>query len=204
MRNILKISLIFFGVLIGIYGLYFSYNYIVNIPKKVNAYQSISIGMPMAEVKYILGKPDLVLKPIEKFNFSNKDKFIVLDENGQQIASEDDISKAKEGVNDFFDWHYSKYSSFITINFDPQNKIVKSIACHFSDKNELLLKIGVCEINGIHALDGEDEVIAKLGEPSSSKIIDETKIMEFDKYNMKIYLSKKIVRSIMVLDMSGN
>lgn len=203
-RSIIKISLLIFLVLIGIYGLYFAYNYMLNLPKKVNSYQSISIGMPMAEVKYILGKPDLVLKPIEKFNFSSKNKFIALNQNDQEIATDDDISNAKEGVNDFFYWHYSRPSSFLTINFDHQKKIVKSIGCNFSDENKFLLKMGICELNGIHALDEEHEVIDKLGDPSSSKIIDETKIMDFNKYNMKIYLSKKIVRAIEVIDIVDN
>lgn len=207
-RSILKISLLLSVVLVGVYGLYFTYNHAVNLPKKVNAYHSISIGMPMVEVKYILGRPDLVLKPINKFNFSGRNKFIIsgniFGEADQEVASDDDILNAKEGVNDFFDWHYSKSSSYISINFDPQKRIVKSIGCHFSDGNEYLLKMGICEINGIHALDGEDEVLAKLGEPSSSKIIDGTKIMYFNKYNMKIFLSKKIVRGIEVLDMADN
>jgi hypothetical protein len=193
MKNIIIISKYLITIFFGVAGSFYVYKYISNLPKLENTFQSISLGMPMGEVKYVLGSPDYVLHPIKKFNFEKED---------QTVVSKEEIANAKEGVNSFFDWHYSKSSSLVTVNFDSNKRIVKEIGCHFIDKNEFLLGMGICEINGIHALDDEDTVLDRLGKPSSSKIIDETKIMEFDSYNMKIFLEKRIVRGIVILNLA--
>ena len=176
---------------IFIVTLYFLYRYISNLPKKVIAYEGISLEMDMSEVKYILGYPDSVLYPLEDVNKGKGKKMLA-----QLLASKEDIERSPNGAIDFYDWQYDKGVKRIDIGFDNSTSKVTSIGCYVDERE--FVDAGTCAINGIQALDNEEDIFRKLGTPSSSVIDNTTKTVVYSKYNMKINLVKKTAYYIIV------
>lgn len=163
---------------------YYLYRYISNLPKKVIAYEGISLGMDMAEVKYILGYPDSVFHPAEDENKGKGKKMMV-----RWKASKEDITRSANGVNDFYLWDFSRGAKRIDVEFDNSTLKVNSIGCYVDTRN--FVDLGTCAVNSIQALDSEEVIFDKLGTPSTSVIDDSTKTVEYSKYNMTISLVKK-------------
>jgi hypothetical protein len=173
---------------------YLAYGYISKLPKKVSNFEGVALGMDMSEVKYILGYPDSVLYPVEDLN-KGKGKPMF----AQLIASKEQIDRSANGVNDFYDWQYNRGTKRIDIGFDSSNKKVKFVGCYVNPKE--YVDVGACAINNIQALDSEEVIFDRLGSPSSSTIDDSTKTITYDKYNLKIFLVKKMAYYIIVEDL---
>ncbi len=170
---------------------YFFYSYISNLPKKSMSFEGISLGMDMNEVKYILGYPDSVLHPEEDLNKGKRKKMGI-----QMVASKEDIERSPNGVSDFYDWQFEKGAKRIDVGFDSSTSRVTSIGCYVDERK--FVDAGTCAINGIQALEKEEDIFEKLGTPSSSFIENATKTVVYSKYNMKIYLVKKTAYYIIV------
>jgi hypothetical protein len=167
------------------------YRYIANLPKKVIAYEGISLGMDMSEVMYILGYPDAVYHPAEDFNKGKGKKMMT-----QLEASNEDIERSTNGVKSFYDWKYDRGVKRIDVGFNTSTLKVKSIGCYVDTKN--FVDSGTCYVNNIQVLDSEEDVFDKLGVPTTSAIDDVTKTIKYYNYNMKINLVKEKVYYIIV------
>jgi hypothetical protein len=165
--------------------------YISGRPKKLTSYEGVTLGMGMAEVKYILGYPDSVLHPKKRVG-TGKSEWQAF----QIHASKEDVERSPNGVNDFYDWQYEKIYKRLDIGFGEGTSKVRSIGCYVDLQNAA--SVGVCAINGIKTNDLEEVVYDKFGEPSSSDITGVTKTIEYKNLNMKIYLTKKHVYYIKV------
>jgi hypothetical protein len=191
LNKILKIILIFTLFIVFLIGCYFSYQYILKLPKKIITYQDISLGMEMDEVIYVLGYPNSVLHPIEDLN-KGKGKPML----AQMNASKEEIERSPNRVKDFYDWQFNKGNKRIDIGFSSTTNKVSSVGCYI-DSNAFV-DSGTCAINNIQAMDTEDTIIDKLGSPTTSSIEDSVKTLTFNNFNMKIMLSKKIAYYIII------
>lgn len=153
--------------------------------------------MTKSEIKYILGFPTAVHFD-DGVPITLQDGSVVSD--SLRVISIEDLYKSKKTIEDYFYWFYpsndSNVNQEITIRFDENSSKVNSIQCYVADGK--FTPIDACAVNGVKALDSEEEVIGHLGKPSSSKISGVTKEISYKNLNMKIFLVKKRVYMIQV------
>lgn len=195
LQNRIKIVSGLIGICLASIASYHLFSYVSNLPKRITTYEGISIGMSMAEVKYILGYPDDVLHPAEDMSEGKGEKLLM-----QRYADKEDIRRSPKGVDGFYDWQYRLGPKRIDVEFDKSSLTVRSIGC-YTDAKLFPVEPGTCAINNIQASDIEEVVLDKLGVPSSSVIENSTKILEYANYNMKIFLTRKVAYYIIVEDL---
>jgi hypothetical protein len=188
-----KIVFAIFLICLLIATSYSLYSYIKTLPKKVIAYEGISLGMDMSEVMYVLGYPDSVYHPAEDFN-KGKGKIMMT----QLEASKEDIEHSSNGVKSFYDWKFDRGVKRIDVGFNSSTLKVNSIGCYVDASN--FVDSGTCYVNNIQVLDSEEDIFNKLGAPSTSAINDVTKTIKYYNYNMKINLVKERAYYIIVED----
>jgi hypothetical protein len=108
-----------------------------------------------------------------------------------------EVSKLDQGrtPSDFLEWSYKITSddSRIDVVFDADKK-VKSIQCYSNGY------LNCPSVFGLHDGSTEDDVIARLGKPTSEAVNGVAKRMVYDPYNVMFYLTKKQVYMIYVTE----
>lgn len=159
---------------------FLAYQAISYHPRKQTAYASVSLGMKMDEVEYILGAPETV---------------------GGQGANANELyplvktADFKDGdkITNFFWWDYnSQKEKGLVIKFHPKFRRVTDIRC-FSQGAMLCP-----ELIGISDGATEEDVIAKLGLPSGTSIDNAIKTIEYRKLGASFSLKKKKVYMLSV------
>lgn len=177
------------AVVVGINALD-AYN---NRPQKVTSFESINLGASMDEVAYALGQPTSVARPED---WELKDgtiwKGVVTDVPKQEVENH------KQRFKGFVNWRYEGYADRrIDVDFDKDTKVVTSIGCYV---NPDATSRGPCWVNGISVGSSESEVTERLGQPTRSSIdaYSNIKTLEYDNWNMEVFLSKRVVYYIKV------
>jgi hypothetical protein len=155
-------------------------------PYKLTEYEGVKLGASQSEVQYAKGAPSSVLlvegkgEPGKPWTY---DWSVV------------DVAKLEKGksVEDYLMWSYAiGRDKRLDISFDQKEKKVSSISCYSDSYLE-------CEkIFGIHDGSSEKELLGKLGVPEKEEITQATKRMDFEKFNVRFYLSKLKVYMITV------
>ena len=179
---------------------YFIFEYLSMRPKRVTSFESISLGMSMHEVKYILGRPrDVLYENIEKGGGA-KGRAVYL------TATAEEIAQSPYGVGDFLYWMYDLDGKRIDVKYDEGTRKVRSIGCYVESSSvdsSSTIRKGTCAINNIEALDAEQTIIKQLGKPSLEEVSDYVKTMQYTDLNMKIYLEKMRTYYIVVEEFGG-
>jgi hypothetical protein len=137
------------GVVIG--GLYFWKQLPPTISPQTE-YAGIRLGMAPEEVLYINGSPPAVYGEAEK-----EGKW----RGFQPIIETKNLEKGKL-IQDYRVWSYEQSSKHIDVTFNLEKTAVVAIGCYSIDRQ------GRCpSIGGVKDGDSEQEVIRKLGTPSS-------------------------------------
>lgn len=184
-KKLTYVSIFIGGVFLSLIT-YFSYQYISNLPKKVIEYEKVRLGMNMDEVMYNLGyPPDVLREDLNPPSFV-KGKFLV-------FATKAEVDKSNGGAKDFYYWQYpnkdKQDTKRVDIEFDKSSKKVVSIGCYVD--STAWISPNTCLVNGIQALDTEETILKKLGQPSEEKIDGTVKTMLFKKFNMKVLLQQR-------------
>ena len=185
------LGLLFLGLTV------YAYRNVTNLPKAIRSYEGLTLGMPMSEVKYVMGYPDSVLFPPEDLS-EGKGKPIMT----SKVAADSDIASQSNGVDDFLQWTYLTGTKELSLRFNEKTKKLISIGC----KNHLtpLSRSDVCQVNNVQLLDSEDKIISELGTPTNQSINGVTKSIYYKDLNMTIYLTKRIAYYISVDEYQGN
>lgn len=176
-----KFLLLFLLVVFVTVGMYFLYIWISSIPNKQDSYQGIKLGMTMNDVRYIKGQPDGLIK--EKH-------FYV----GRLVDTLVDITEldSTDSILNYPEWNYKN----ISINFDKPNGKVVAISCgNFFSPLAFMAdeKLGCEPLSGVIVGTFEDSLKHRFGKPDIDEITEETKIVEFKKFNARFYLQKQKV-----------
>ena len=140
------------------------------------SYHSLSLGMDMDTVEYVIGKPAQLIA-------------------GNQIK---DYALEKQSDKYFSAHQYKiwKYPDGIMVAFNENEKVIK-VSCFGSlDKNQ-------CEpLYGLKIGDAEDLLIGKLGDEYESKIEDGKKYIYYASLNGQFDLEKKKIFGLELSDFS--
>ena len=140
------------------------------------SYHSLSLGMDMDTVEYVIGKPEHLI-------------------NGNQIKN---YTQEKQN-NKYFSAHQYKkwkYPDGILVEFNQNDKVIKVSCFGSADKNQ-------CEpLFGLKIGDGEDVLIGKLGDDYESKIEDGKKYIYYAALNGQFDLEKKKIFGLELSDFS--
>ena len=173
-------------VLSGFLVAYYDYqNYQKNKPKKIFEYAELKIGESQEHVKYVLGEPSEFLlyddKKPEKLKDTGFRWVYKNDENNGKIISKSDV------------WFYKKYDHMIVAEFDKPGGVISAIGCISEGNYNCPIIFGL--------QDGSDEelVLKQLGKPDEETIVNSTKVMNYDRYNIELRLQKKKVYLIKVI-----
>jgi len=161
------LCLIVLGAALGV-GAYF---WGLQLPQEVqpqNAYAGLRLGMTQEEVMHVKGYPPIVF-------------------DGSMTKVDTKRLEKEKQVTDFRDWSYSEYEREIVVTFNPNRAAVTAIQCYSS-------KTYRCpDLSGVRDGDSENDVVRKLGNPTSSKIEGTTKEMRYRSLNIVIRLAKEQV-----------
>lgn len=158
-----------------------------NFPRKQNKYYDLSLGMSKDSVKYVMGIPLNVLEESKDPKFSG-------------WKTDIEVSKIPDNksINDYKYWSYDlgEGQPRIDVDFEAGTGKVKSIGCYSGR--------GFCQsILGIYTGTGEDDVLEKLGKPTSETIEGVTKTMVYERFGIKLHLEKKKVYMLIVLTLGA-
>jgi hypothetical protein len=163
------LCIIVLGTALGV-GAYF---WGLQLPQEVEpqtAYAGLRLGMTQEEVMYVKGDPP-----------------IVFDEGSMTKVDTKKLEKEQKQVTDFRDWSYSEYEREIVVTFNANRTAVTAIQCYSS-------KTYRCpDLSGVRDGDSENDVVRKLGKPTSSKIEGTMKEMRYRSLNIVIKLAKEQV-----------
>ena len=140
------------------------------------SYHSLSLGMDMQTVEYVIGKPTHLVA-------------------GSQIK---DYAQEKQTDKNFnsHDFKIWKYPDGLVVAFNQQNKVIK-VSC-FGNQNQ-----HQCEpLYGLKIGDSEDVLIGKLGDEHESKIEDGKKLIFYASLNGQFELEKKKIIGLELSDFS--
>jgi len=177
-------------VLVMLWTIYQTYDYIKNLPRAVTTFEGVTLGESKDQVFYAMGAPTVVLyEPKDPKSTNIFDQF-------SPIATKDQVDKTPLREKGFNQWEYlRKDKPRLDVNFNKKGE-VELIGCYVSPKDWAYFDS--CLVNGVQSLDMEDRIIEKLGKPDRESIDGVTKVMDFKKYNMRIYFEKKYAYYILV------
>lgn len=164
-----------------------------NRPKKVTEFQTIALGASMDEVAYALGVPPEVLKPAKWTTPEGKSV------DALETVKQEELAKSKTIYKDYLFWQYPSPINRIDLSFDPVSKTVIEVGCYTSDEQR---HWNACDVNGINVGLTEDQIIDQLGTPTRSEIDGISKRLDYDSWNMSVYLGKRVAYYIIVREMS--
>ncbi len=151
--------------------------------KPITEYQKILLNSTMDEQLYAKGYPDFVF-----------------DIKRNSIPSEE-IEKNPLRHKAYYLWTYAnKDGSVTSIEFDESKK-VKEIMCYGGEvygKTDSFAAFTRCRINNLFLDSTEEDLFQILGKPSSEKIHDTTKIVEYKNLNLRVHLSKLKITAFIV------
>ena len=159
-------------------------------PETLNAFQSVKLGSSMDEVRYARG---------------GATDFFVDDEKssdwGQRVVAASDLGKGDlsgKKDSDFVNWSWNESNRRVDVSFDPHTKLVTSVSC-FDDKSA-----AACSVAGIATGDDEETALAVLGRDVAKYLAVGGSTLRVDSAsrNLSLYLTKKKVYMIKVLDVS--
>lgn len=174
-------------ILIGIIGR-FGYIYVSNLPKVILEYQGVKLNDSMSEVIYSYGDPNYVLSQSEKDSFAGS----------RRIIYKEEVEKSPNKYNDFDSWAYEFPDHRMDIDFESKSHKVISISCYRDIDKGGFFPLEICPVNGIDIYNSEDEVKSILGKPDKEYIDGVTKILVYQKLNMRVLLIKRKVYYIVV------
>jgi len=163
------------------------YSYIQNQPKKVVAFEGISLGESKDSVFYALGPPSTVLEPIEA---GSKSRFRVL-------IPAADLQKLKKGPKDFDEWDYQRGRTRLDVTFDG-NGHVRKIGCYQNPPYTILFDGPECVVNRIRLSTQEAEVKRVLGSPTTESIDGVSKTLTYKSLNMELIFTRKSLYYIII------
>jgi hypothetical protein len=166
------------GIVVIGAGAYLYFNY-EEPPTKQLGYADLKLGMSENEVRYIKGSPTEVMEAD------------ALSPGFDRVVKVDKLDQGRT-VSDYPEWSYTDTSSRIDITFDPNRK-VKAIQCYATS-------YGCPYLFGLHVGSSEDQVLARLGKPTSQavQVNGSTKRMVYGPYNVVFFLTKKEVYMLLV------
>ena len=158
--------------------------------KPITEYQKILLNSTMDEQLYAKGYPDFVFDITRKI----KDDLYPGSMTPKVFyVTTEEIEKNPLRHKAYYLWTYANEDSSVTsIEFDESKK-VKEIMCYGGEvygETDSFAAFKRCEINNILLGDTEENLFQRLGKPSSEKIYNTTKIVEYKNLNLRVHLSK--------------
>jgi hypothetical protein len=175
-------------------------------PRRLTSYQGVSLGDSKAVVEYKKGEPETVEDdpPVPQSPDYNpfRHLYTVAADQGQVNA----IPNGKS-LKDFNLWSYSyglkdpsTGTKLLDIGFDKATHLVDQIEC-FSDEPVQ----NFCDLDfGIDVGLSEQKTRNILGKPTTETLVDGTKTMFFQKYDLILKLRKQIITNIYVTSLQAD
>jgi hypothetical protein len=169
------------GTVIGV-GIY-QWQQLPQKPERQTSYAGLRLGMTQDEVTYVKGYPP----------------FILIEDEDKGFVQSVDATKLEKGkhVNDYQLWSYGANEHYINVIFNPTRTAVVNITCV-----SLKTRFDCPYLAGVQDGDSEQDVLRKLGTPTSSKIEGSTKEMTYRDLNVRVRLTKERVYMLAVRDPS--
>jgi len=168
----------------------------------VTSYQGISLGDTKDQVVSALGVPAQVLFPPRKQDLILENKSIIRDVEISTVAIKKEIDANPKKEKGFDYWEYERGGYRLFINFNPGTDKVNLIGCYVFDHTKI--DSNTCAVGEIKALDSEEYVLDKLGNPDTSETTGIVKIISYSKLNLVISFEKSSVFHIQVKKTTDN
>ena len=159
-------------LVVGTIGYFLVPDWWGNRPRPVSEYASLRFGMSMDEVLYIKGLPSHVLGPTIK--------------DFREIIDQKEIPEGKS-IRNYDAWAWDSDLERLDVGFDKENGNVRRIACYSTKR------YGCPGLLGMRIGISEEDVVARLGKPSTEELSGVTKKLGYGKYNLFFFLNKQSV-----------
>ena len=122
------------------------------------------------------------------------------------LRAEEDIrahayeAHTKREEADYLTWVYAEKNQILDVYFHPQDGRVRTVFCWDSSDELQAPPYGCGPIYGIMSGSSEDEIKKTLGSPTSTTLSDGVKTMTYEPYNVRFYLRKRLVTSIVIFE----
>ena len=183
-----RVGLVVAGVVLLVLAVIGAY-LIASRPTAQTAYEDLRIGMSMVEVQYVKGTPDNVIE-----NHSFKAAVGPWGEGKEfnLILPVKDF-KADQRVEHYWRWSYDQPNgSRLDLEFDRATKELNRISCYSEGYMTCAPLLGIFDGTA------EEEVVAKLGEPSDQGFLDFVKQMTYKPLRVQFLLTRKKVYALTV------
>lgn len=176
-RRIVTIALMILLIMACMGGTFF-YETVSNNAQTQTTYLDLKLGMTMAEVEYVKGPPASVTQNPEDIKNDPFKDF------KPAIYTKD--LQGDQNIEHFREWSYEldQQGTRMDVSFDEKTKTLNSISCYSQGSGNCAVVLGI--------QDGtrEDEVLKKLGNPSSENMSGTTKMIAYDRLGVWFYLSR--------------
>lgn len=163
---------------------------------RLERYCELAISSDKDEVRYRRGLPPIVLGPVEHDGFGPSSPIFFTD---RQLDPKNSIPEGMQ-PEDYHEWQYPagdplSAGPYVSVEFDTTG-VVKSISCYDTSPSG----IHCPSLIGVSIGSTEEQVVDLLGAPDRSSLEGVTKTMSFDDVGIELFLSKRRVYLISLLN----